>query len=87
MAHLVPIEPRLPLAQPLTHEVELLGVESPVLAAQLDRVGLIRPEEPESEILQEESRLVIAAQAPDVAILLELAIGQAGGVTSVGILR
>jgi hypothetical protein len=66
--------------------VELLGVETPVLAGQLDRVGLVGPEEPEAEILEEEPRLVIAAKAPDVAVLLELAVGQTRCVTSIGIL-
>lgn len=84
MAHLVPIEPRLPLAQPLTHEVELLGVEPPVLAGHLDRVGLVGPEEAETEILEEEAGP--RGHAIDVAVLLELAVGQAGGPIAVGIL-
>ena len=83
MAHLVPVEPGLPLAQPLAQQVELLGMKPPVLAADLERVGLVGPEEPEAQF----SRKRPVPVSLDVAVLLELAVRQPGGAFSVGILK
>src|SRR5215470_8890082 len=66
--------------------MELLRVKPPVLAGHLDGVGFIGPEQPKLEVFEEEPRVVIVAEAPDVPVLLELAIGQSGRMGAVGIL-
>src|SRR5262249_6958636 len=86
VAHLVPVEAHLPLAESLTQEMEFLRVNPPVLAGHLDGVGFIGPEQPKVEVFEEEARVVIAAKAPDVPVLLELAISQSGRMGPVGIL-
>jgi hypothetical protein len=52
VAHLVPVEADLPLAQPFSQEVELLGMKPPVLARHLDGVGFIRPEQSKLKALE-----------------------------------
>src|SRR5499425_339783 len=66
--------------------MELLRMKPPVFAGHLDGVGFIGPEQPKMEVFEEEPRVVVVAKAPDVPVLLELAISQSGRMGPVGIL-